>query len=195
MSFFWQHFIKHLHWLLCLIGLGITVPVNAVDNNVNKMAMTQNNGATAMQITAETPIIDKVFVDKSERRLQLLSGGQVIKSYPVALGGNPIGHKERQGDQRTPVGSYTLDYKNEHSKFYRSIHISYPNAADKARAKALGVNAGGDIMIHGQKNGVGKAAKIMQKSDWTEGCIAVTDAEMDEIMSAVKIGTAIEIVE
>ena len=148
-----------------------------------------------MQIIADTPIIDKVFVDKSERRLQLLSGNEVIKSYHVALGGNPIGHKQRQGDKRTPIGSYTLDYKNEKSKFYRSIHVSYPNATDKARAKALGISAGGDIMIHGQQNGKGALAVDTQKLDWTEGCIAVTNAEMDEIMAAVKLGTPIEIVE
>ena len=148
-----------------------------------------------MKITTDMPIINKVFVDKSTRRLQLLSGNEVIKSYDVALGGNPIGHKQRQGDKRTPIGSYTLDYKNEKSKFYRSIHISYPNAADKANAKKLGVNAGGDIMIHGQKNGLGASALAAQKYDWTEGRIAVTNAEMDEIMAAIKVGTPIEIVE
>lgn len=157
--------------------------------------MTQHQVAAAMHITADMPVIDKVFVDKSARRLQLLSKNQVVKSYDVALGGNPSGHKQRQGDKRTPTGSYTLDYKNEQSKFYRSIHISYPNTADKARAKKLGVNAGGDIMIHGQTNGMSASAFATQKSDWTEGCIAVTNDEMDEIMAAVQLGTAIEIVE
>ena len=195
MSFSRQHYKKHHHWLLLLIGLSINMSVSATNNNVNHISTTQNKVTTSMQIIADTPIIDKVFVDKSERRLQLLSGNEVIKSYHVALGGNPIGHKQRQGDKRTPIGSYTLDYKNEKSKFYRSIHISYPNAADKARAKALGISAGGDIMIHGQQNGKGAFAVDTQKLDWTEGCIAVTNAEMDEIMAAVKLGTPIEIVE
>ena len=195
MSFSRQHYKKHHHWLLLLIGLSMNMSVSATNNNVNHISTTQNKVTTSMQIIADTPIIDKVFVDKSERRLQLLSGNEVIKSYHVALGGNPIGHKQRQGDKRTPIGSYTLDYKNEKSKFYRSIHISYPNAADKARAKALGISAGGDIMIHGQQNGKGAFAVDTQKLDWTEGCIAVTNAEMDEIMAAVKLGTPIEIVE
>ncbi|WP_265088950.1 murein L,D-transpeptidase family protein [Psychrobacter sp. CMS30] len=140
-------------------------------------------------------VIDKVFVDKSARTLQLLSDNKVIKTYHIALGGNPVGHKQQQGDKRTPTGSYILDYKNEKSKFYRSIHVSYPNAADKARAKSRGVSPGGDIMIHGQKNGFGHLAAINQQRDWTDGCIAVTDNEMDEIMAAVEIGTPIEIVE
>lgn len=195
MSFSRQHYKKHHHWLLLLIGLSMNMSVSATNNNVNHISTTQNKVTTSMQVIADTPIIDKVFVDKSERRLQLLSGNEVIKSYHVALGGNPIGHKQRQGDKRTPIGSYTLDYKNEKSKFYRSIHISYPNAADKARAKALGISAGGDIMIHGQQNGKGAFAVDTQKLDWTEGCIAVTNAEMDEIMAAVKLGTPIEIVE
>lgn len=194
MSFFWQYFAKYQHWLLFFIGLSINVSVNAA-NNLDERAMTKHQVVTAMPITAGMPIIDKVFVDKSARRLQLLSGNQVIKSYDVALGGNPVGHKQRQGDKRTPTGSYTLDYKNEQSKFYRSIHISYPNAADKARAKKLGVNTGGDIMIHGQTNGMSAATFATQKSDWTEGCIALTNDEMDEIMAAVQLGTAIEIVE
>ncbi|WP_426223450.1 L,D-transpeptidase family protein [Psychrobacter sp. DWR1-2-3] len=140
-------------------------------------------------------VIDKVFVDKSARTLQLLSDNKVIKTYHIALGGNPVGHKQQQGDKRTPTGSYILDYKNEKSKFYRSIHVSYPNAADKARAKSRGISPGGDIMIHGQKNGFGHLAAINQQRDWTDGCIAVTDNEMDEIMAAVEIGTPIEIVE
>ena len=194
MSFFRQNFKKYVCSLSMITGLGISVAVSAGEA-VNATSITQNKVKTAMPITADMPIIDKVYVDKSARRLQLLSGNQVIKSYNVALGGNPVGHKQRQGDKRTPIGSYTLDYKNEKSKFYRSIHVSYPNATDKARAKALGMNAGGDIMIHGQTNGMSASELATQKSDWTEGCIAVTNDEMDEIMVAVNVGTPIEIVE
>ena len=139
--------------------------------------------------------IDTVYVDKSERVLKLLSGDRVIKTYHIALGDSPVGHKRQEGDERTPTGSYILDYKNENSSYYRSIHVSYPNAADKAQAEKRGVSAGGDIMIHGQKNGLGHLAAITQQRDWTDGCIAVTNDEMDEIMSVYKAGMPIEIVE
>lgn len=179
---------KYSHWLFIVIGFSLAImtstsAIAAEGVSENKQAMLNNI------------VVDKVFVDKSARTLQLLSDDKVIKSYHIALGGNPIGHKQQQGDQRTPVGSYTLDYKNEKSKFYRSIHISYPNTTDKARAKSRGVSAGGDIMIHGQKKGFGALGVLNQQRDWTEGCIAVTDDEMDEIIAAVKVGTPIEIVE
>ncbi|MGE6440346.1 L,D-transpeptidase family protein [Psychrobacter sp. NPDC078409] len=140
-------------------------------------------------------VIDRVFVDKSDRILKLMSDGKAIKSYRIALGDSPSGHKQQEGDQRTPVGVYTLDYKNENSIAHRSIHISYPNTADKAYAKKLGVSAGGNIMIHGQMNGFGYLALFNQRRDWTDGCIAVANDEMDEIMAAVILGTFIEIVE
>ena len=179
---------KYSPWLFIVMGISLAIitstsVIAAEGVSENKQAMLNNI------------VVDKVFVDKSARTLQLLSDDKVIKSYHIALGGNPIGHKQQQGDQRTPVGSYTLDYKNEKSKFYRSIHVSYPNTTDKARAKSRGVSAGGDIMIHGQKNGFGALGLLNQQRDWTEGCIAVTNDEMDEIMAAVKVGTPIEIVE
>lgn len=179
---------KYSHWLFIVIGFSLAIitstsVIAAESTSENKQAM------------PTSIIIDKVFVDKSARTLQLLSDDKVIKSYHIALGGNPIGHKQQQGDQRTPVGNYILDYKNEKSGYYRSIHVSYPNTADKARAKSRGVSAGGDIMIHGQKNGFGAFGILNQQRDWTEGCMAVSNDEMDEIMAAVKIGTAIEIVE
>lgn len=179
---------NRMRWLFVVIGLALSAIIST-------SAIAYTKSAKQLPAMASHIIIDKVLVDKAARQLQLLSAGEVIKTYHIALGGNPVGHKRQQGDERTPSGTYTLDYKNEKSKFYRSIHISYPNATDKARAKSLGVNAGGDIMIHGQKNGLGHLAAITQKRDWTEGCIAVTNNEMDEIMAAVKIGTPIEIVE
>ncbi|WLP93634.1 murein L,D-transpeptidase family protein [Psychrobacter sp. M13] len=150
---------------------------------------------TAQRTILTDVTIDKVFVDKSERVLKLLSDDKVIKTYHIALGDSPAGHKRQQGDERTPTGSYKLDYKNEKSSYYRSIHVSYPNASDKAQARKRGVSPGGDIMIHGQKNGFGHLAALTQKRDWTDGCIAVTDDEMDEIMSVYKAGMLIEIVE
>ena len=179
---------KYSHWLFIVMGFSLAIITST--SAIAAEGVSENEQAMPKSI-----MIDKVFVDKSARTLQLLSDDKVIKSYHIALGGNPIGHKQQQGDQRTPVGNYILDYKNEKSGYYRSIHVSYPNTADKARAKSRGVSAGGDIMIHGQKNGFGAFGILNQQRDWTEGCMAVTNDEMDEIMAAVKIGTAIEIVE
>jgi len=137
--------------------------------------------------------VDRVVVNKADRELQLVCNDQVIRKYKISLGGNPAGHKQQEGDQHTPEGLYTLDYRNADSKFYKSIHISYPNAKDKATAKKKSVHPGGSIMIHGQKNGFGWLGIVMQLFDWTDGCIAVTDKEMDEIWSLVDIGTPIQI--
>lgn len=192
MLFFRSSAGKNFHWLMMAIGLVVSAVVSTT-----AIAYVKNSPSTAKdaQIIPDNVVINKVFVDKSERILQLLSDDKVINSYRIALGDSPAGHKQQQGDERTPVGTYTLDYKNEKSKFYRSIHISYPNAADKAHAKTLGVSPGGDIMIHGQKNGFGHLAAITQQRDWTDGCIAVTDNEMDQIMEAVELGMPVEIVE
>lgn len=137
---------------------------------------------------------DFVFVDKSERRMYLMKKGKVIRSYHIALGDQPKGHKRQEGDEKTPEGVYTLDWKNENSIAHRSIHISYPNKKDKAQAQKRGVSPGGAIMIHGQMNGMGHLAPVMQKRNWTDGCIAVTNDEMDEVMDLVKVGTKIKIV-
>lgn len=134
---------------------------------------------------------DKVYVKKSTRTMQLLQGDTVLREYHIALGDQPQGHKQQEGDERTPEGWYTLDWANEHSSAYRSLHISYPNASDIANAKQRGVNPGGAIMIHGQMNGFGHLAAATQQHDWTNGCVAVTNAEMDEIMALVKVGTPI----
>ncbi len=192
MSFFYSTTYKNTRGLLAAVVLAIVAIISSSASAAMSSTKKSLNNTDAIP---KNVIIDKVFVDKSKRILQLLSDNKVIKTYHVALGGNPTGHKQKQGDSRTPVGSYNLDYKNEKSKFYRSIHVSYPNAADKAFAKKLGVSPGGDIMIHGQKNGFGALAPVTQKLDWTEGCIAVTNDEIDEIMAAVKVGTAIEIIE
>ena len=137
--------------------------------------------------------VDKVKVDKSANKMLLLNKGKVVKSYHIALGGQPKGHKEQEGDQKTPEGVYTLDYKKEDSAFYRAMHISYPNENDIANAKAKGVSPGGFIMIHGQRNKLGWASKAAQRFNWTNGCIALTNEEMDEFMQLVKVGTPIEI--
>ena len=154
--------------------------------------------AFALALCAAVPVraadkADLVRVDKSERRLELLRKGTVLRSYRVALGNAPEGHKREEGDERTPEGRYVLDWRNPGSSFHKSIHISYPNAADRAAAKAAGRDPGGLIMIHGQPNGFGWWSWLLQLVDWTDGCIAVTDAEMDEIWTMVDNGTPIEI--
>jgi murein L,D-transpeptidase YafK len=136
---------------------------------------------------------DKVLIEKKERRLTLLSKGEVIKTYKIALGGNPVGPKERQGDNKTPEGTYSIDSRNRHSAYHLSLHISYPNEKDKMRAKELGVSPGGDIMIHGIKNGDSWVGASHAEVDWTKGCIAVTDEEMEEIFKLVPNGTMVEI--
>ncbi|TLU65670.1 hypothetical protein FE810_06990 [Thalassotalea litorea] len=137
--------------------------------------------------------VDLVKVDKSKNLMYLIKQGEVVRQYHIALGENPKGHKQRQGDERTPEGRYILDYKKEDSSFYRAMHISYPNEVDLANAKQNGVSAGGLIMIHGQKNGREKLAPITQQYNWTDGCIALTNEEMDEFMALVNVGTPIEI--
>jgi tetratricopeptide (TPR) repeat protein len=136
---------------------------------------------------------DKVLIEKIERRLTLLSKGEVIKTYKIALGGNPVGPKERQGDNRTPEGTYIIDSRNSDSGYHLSLHISYPNEKDKMRAKELGASPGGDIMIHGIKNGLSWIGASHAEVDWTKGCIAVTDEEMEEIYKLVPNGTIVEI--
>jgi len=132
--------------------------------------------------------VDRVVVNKARREMLLLSGDSVVRSYRVALGRDPVGHKVQEGDGRTPEGHYTIDRRNPRSRYHLSLHISYPNAVDCEHARALGVDPGGDIMIHGLKSGAAHP-----ESDWTQGCIAVTDAEMDEIWDLVQDGTAVEI--
>ncbi|MEZ4332410.1 MAG: L,D-transpeptidase family protein [Myxococcota bacterium] len=137
--------------------------------------------------------VDQILVEKGERRLTLLIKGQPVRTYRVALGGEPIGHKRQEGDERTPEGEYLIDRRNSESSFHRSIRISYPNAEDRAAAEANGVDPGGLIMIHGIRNGLGWIGKLHRFVDWTDGCIAVTNSEMDEIWGSVQLQTPVEI--
>jgi len=137
--------------------------------------------------------IDRILIEKSARRLMLILQGEVLKTYKIALGGNPIGPKERQGDNKTPEGTYVIDGRNMDSRFHLSLHISYPNERDKNRAKELGVSPGGDIMIHGIKNGFSWVDDAHTAVDWTKGCIAVTDEEIEEISKLAPNGTIVEI--
>ena len=135
----------------------------------------------------------RVLVLKRDHKMELLSGETVIKTYTVALGRGGLAPKQRQGDHLTPEGLYQIDRRNKNSRFYLALHVSYPNEVDRERALKLGVDPGGDIMIHGITNGLGWLGSMHRTIDWTNGCIAVTDAEMDEIWLLVPDGTPIEI--
>ena len=139
------------------------------------------------------PKVDRIVVEKSKRTLALMDGSKVVKSYKVALGGNPKGAKDRKGDHKTPEGLYAVDAKKPVSQFHKALHVSYPNAGDRERAKKLGVNPGGDIEIHGLGDKWGWIGAGHRATDWTDGCVAVTNEEIDEIYLLVKTGTVVEI--
>ncbi len=122
----------------------------------------------------------------------LMRGGQILKSYKVALG-DPIGDKVKAGDKKTPEGQYLIDAMNSHSRFYRALHLSYPNAADRERARLQGVSPGGDIEIHGLPPALAWIGSLQRSWDWTSGCIALTNEEIDEIWPQVSVGTPVEI--
>jgi len=151
------------------------------------------NGAAVCQTISAGIKADSVVVAKKEHTLTLIRQGKVLKTYQVALGGEPVGPKTRQGDHKTPEGAYVLDRRNPHSQFYRAIHISYPNARDTGQARKLGLSPGGDVYVHGLPNGYGWIGSKHRLKDWTDGCIAVTNEEMDEIWKAVPDGTPINI--
>lgn len=138
-------------------------------------------------------VADRVVIEKSARRLILYAHGEPLKYYRVALGRSPIGPKVRQGDNKTPEGLYAIDGHKKNSLYHLALHISYPNASDIARAKSLGVPPGGDIMIHGITNWLGWVGRLHRRFDWTRGCIAVTDWEIEEIWRVVPDGTVVEI--
>lgn len=144
---------------------------------------------------SQGPRADLVVVEKSKHKMYLFEDGEVLKAYDISLGQNPIGHKRQRGDMRTPEGRYIIDYKNNNSKFYRSLNISYPNEFDIAQARHRGVDPGDDIVIHGLPNGVSDNSPAAQEipKNWTEGCIAVRNFEMDEIWSLIDVDTPIEI--
>lgn len=136
---------------------------------------------------------DWIRVEKSARRLTLLASGQPLKHYPIALGWNPEGPKEREGDGRTPEGLYFISGRNPQSKFHLSLRISYPSPEDIARAAAAGYPPGSDIMIHGLPNGMEESGPSLQSRDWTAGCIAVTNEQIQEIWRVVPDGTPVEL--
>lgn len=136
---------------------------------------------------------DRILILKSERKLTLYRAGRPLKTYLVALGGSPEGDKQCQGDSRTPEGTYRIDLKNRASRFHRSLRVSYPDARDKAEARRRGCSPGGDIFIHGLGKDFAFLGKLHRASDWTLGCVAVTNEEIEEIWAAVDVGTVVEI--
>ncbi len=146
---------------------------------------------SALSSAAETA--DLVLVNKSDKRLYLYKKQQIVASCPIVFGANPQGHKQQEGDERTPEGRYVLDFKKSASGYYKSIHISYPNAQDIASAKKRGVLPGRSVMIHGQRNGFGWASFLTQRFNWTNGCIALRNEDMEVVWQAVGVGTPIEI--
>jgi murein L,D-transpeptidase YafK len=136
---------------------------------------------------------DRVVIAKSERTLTLFRQSKALKTYKVALGGEPRGLKTQRGDNKTPEGLYTVDARNPHSQFHLALHVSYPNSADRERARRLGVNPGGDIFIHGLPPAFAYLGPLHRQRDWTLGCVAVTNSEIEEIWAMVPVGTAVEI--
>jgi len=136
---------------------------------------------------------DRIVVEKSTRTMKLMLGSEVLKTYKVALSREPVGAKEREGDHRVPEGQYVIDSKNSHSCFHLALHISYPNAADRQKARTLGVKPGGNIEIHGVGSKYGWVGSLQVQVNWTDGCIAVTNSEIEEIWPLVPVGTPLEI--
>ena len=166
-------------WLiawLALAGVGAAATASAADPGA----------AWPPPLVAAAQQADAIRVFKARRRMELMRGGRVIAGYRVALGDAPVGHKRQQGDERTPEGDYRITYRNDRSRYHLSLRISYPDQADRRQARARGVDPGGDIMIHG-------ATPPGRAGDWTDGCIAVTNAEMEEIWRRVPVGTPIRI--
>jgi len=136
---------------------------------------------------------DRIVVDKSDRQLLLFANDRLLKTYTIALGSEPVGHKRQEGDGRTPEGDYVIDYRNPQSRYYLSLHVSYPDAEDRERAAGGGVSPGGDIFIHGLPPKFAWIGSGHTVSDWTDGCIAVTNDEIEELWRAVPNGTPIVI--
>lgn len=149
--------------------------------------------SASAQPSAPQPKADSILILKKDHEMELLAGGKVIRTYKIALGRGGLAPKQKEGDARTPEGHYSIDSRNEASHYHRALHISYPSAGDRQRAAKLGVAPGGAIMIHGLPRGLGWLGTSHRMYDWTLGCVAVTDDEIDEIWQLVPIGTPVEI--
>jgi murein L,D-transpeptidase YafK len=176
-----------IHGCVCVAVLAATPGAVRADAALTPLPATAESSAAAL------PLADGVLVSKSDRRLYLLRGGEVLRSYRISLGLDPVGHKQREGDFRTPEGEYRLVRRNSRSDFFLSIQISYPNETDVARARRSGVQPGGAIMIHGVPNRPRKPIDYYASNDWTDGCIAVSNSDMVEIWLMTPPDTPIKI--
>jgi murein L,D-transpeptidase YafK len=170
------------------LSLALIVAAQAAATPASSVA-----GATGVGPGGPVPLADSIVIEKKARRLNLYHQGRLLRTYRVALGANPVGDKRFAGDRRTPEGVFFIDYKHEKSDYHLAMHISYPDSSHRARAEAAGVSPGGDIMIHGLKNGQGASGAFHRTVDWTDGCIALTDEEIEGMWSAVMVGTPVEI--
>ncbi len=142
---------------------------------------------------AADAVIDRIMVFKSDKRMEVCSGDQLLKTYSISIGKNSKGDKEYEGDKRTPEGTYIINDKNPNSGYHKNLGISYPNESDKKEAKQNGVSPGGEIKIHGIRDGLGFIGKFHRFMNWTAGCIALTNDEVDELYQHVPLGTPITI--
>ena len=163
------------------------VPILLLLAILSILSLSRHRGLTAL------PTADSILIIKHDHSLTLFRDGHRIKQYSVALGRGGLGPKQQAGDNKVPEGTYRIVGRNPHSAFYRALRVGYPTPSQLAAARARGVDPGGDIMIHGIRNGLGWLGPAQRLVDWTKGCIAVTDPEMDQIWAAVPDGTPIEI--
>jgi murein L,D-transpeptidase YafK len=166
---------------------------NGVVTDLLVMFLVATTFFSASLSAAEFPVADKVVIEKEKRKLHLMSDGSAFRTFDIALGGAPLGDKEREGDFKTPEGSYELDMRNPNSDYFLSIHVSYPNNEDRQEARQKGVDPGGQIMIHGQPNTPTYSAGYYKSMDWTNGCIAVSNSDMIDIWLMTPNSIAIEI--
>lgn len=189
--------MKRKIWFMLMLLCTALMLVTA-SNYAQFLPSSEQQRTRIQQVDWQNVQIDKVEVYKNKREVVILQKDQVIKTYKMRLGFDPQGHKIMEGDGKTPEGLYTLDWRNPESAFYKSLHISYPNEQDLAQAAAKGVSAGGLIMIHGSNssqegNKGGLLYNYLPRDDWTLGCIAVSNQDMDELWEHVVDGTPIEI--
>ena len=170
-----RHLLRSVFSLTLLLGLSLALMPTAL-------------------ATEKAHTVDEIIVDKSDRRLHLITEGQIVRSYTISLGSCPIGAKTQQGDKKTPEGRYVIDWRNSESRYYRSFHISYPDQSDREKARQRGVDPGGMIMILGLPDSATEDGEGYIGMDWTDGCIALTNEEIDQLWKSVKDGTPIEIV-
>ena len=184
---------------LALGFIAVSVAVGAVAISA-KISSINPSDSHSLESALKGNVIDSLLVKKRDRTLKVLAKDStngaiyVAKTYHIALGGNPQGHKTQEGDSKTPEGEYIIDSKNPKSRFFLNLGISYPNSEDLAQAKARGVSAGGDIKIHGLPNGLGFLGKLSYVAgDWSDGCIVVLNDEIKELYDNIKVGTKITI--